>query len=641
MLLVALEHNSDVVFGALRHLNVMHKLRPTVSFEYSASVIECLDFGCTSIAATLMDDFFLTIGACVDSPFNGARPEALVFFEYWIRDACVADTVLARLHTAWPWTNRNKYYFLSILFDRHGFEALLARNSHLAIDVDELMAGVTLSLQYRNLISPGQTLAITLARQLVPQIFTAIAAIVREDSFRATNCLNHWMRCIANGHLVFAALELDSEEILSGGDAKFGYLLDNSLQRLIQFRCCFKASFEKAANCQEVDAFIVRNEEAWDVAANKVALLDFIISKTMSQPAELAANLPVLERALKSNMPNQMPSLRNDVLKMLPNLMYLMAPILKADTNTPRICEFFGFLRTAIFARGIAQPHDYPPLIYALRVYEIVVKTIYGARSDRLIKRFNADVNDRLRCVIDDDAVWPLFTDDNYQTLCQLLQSEFNDVRDIACELLIRFFPPRDMLHECRAAIEHVDDMQCGYAHYMARVAIQLDAQQAGAVDGLYEWLHTFLHANLADYTDPLRRIRSGGGHLFGALNCVNEFYTQRELVYLPEAEPEARQGRAELSAEQIGGDLRLATDVVGLVLGFFRYGNECGDSAANGSPSFERMDESLTQLVALSRWQEDERLSDAEQLRLREQSKKWLLMSLWTSMKVTFILFL
>lgn len=344
MLFVALENNSDLIFGALRHLNVMHKLRPSVRFQYNARAVESLYFGGQSIAATFMDDFYMTIGSCVDAPFNGARPEALSFFEYWIRDAAVADTVLARLITAWPWTNRNKYYFLSIIFDRHGFLETLHRNAHLRIDVDEFMAGLSLSLQYRNLISPGQTLAITLTKQMVPQIFTGIAAILREDSFRMTNCLNHWMRCISNGHLVFDLLELNSDQLLV--EPKFDYLLENSLQRLILFRSCFKASFAKSPNCQTVDAFIVGNENAWNVSANKVPLLDFIITKTMSLPDDLESNLPVLERALKSNMQDLSPSLRNDVLKMLPNLMYLMAPIIKMKTNTPRIREFFAFLHS-------------------------------------------------------------------------------------------------------------------------------------------------------------------------------------------------------------------------------------------------------------------------------------------------------
>lgn len=630
MLFVAIENNSDLVFGALRHLNVMHKLRPGIRFEYTAKTVESLDFGESSIAATFMDDFFMTIGSCVDSPFNGARPEALAFFDYWIRDVSVADAVLARLLTAWPWTNRNKYYFLSIIFDRHGFFEMLKRNPHLRIDVDEFMAGLSLSLQYRNLISPGQTLAITLTRQQVPQIFTAISAILREDSFRMTNCFNHWMRCISNGHVVFDLLELNSDRLLD--DSKFAYLLENSMQRLILFRSCFKTSFAQSPNCPKVDAFIMDNEQVWNVPANKVALLDFIITKTMSHPDDLETNLPVLERALKSNMQDLSPSLRNDVLKMLPNLMYLMAPIVKANTHTPRIREFFRFLRHDIFESGVRLIHEYPPLIYALRVYEIVVKTLYGSRSDRLIKRFNQDVNERLQRLLDEELVWPLFTGQSYQTLCALLQSEFNDVREIACELLIRFFPQNDMLEQCRSAINHFDDFQCGYAHYMARVAIHFDQQDEA---DFYKSLHAFLQTNLEDYADPLRRIRSGGGHLFGALNCINEFYIRHNFKYRNETRGPAG---FELSAHQIAGDLRLATDVIGLVLAFFRYGSEGGDSEATGSPSFEKMDESLTQLVERSEWLEDGRLEEAAKERLREQNKKWLLMSLWSSMKVNAI---
>lgn len=605
MLFLTLEKNSDLVFGSLKHLNALHRLHSHIRFDYDASILDGCIFG--NCADHYMDDFLLTIYACTESPFNGARQEALIFFAYWIQDAHIAHAVFERITATWAWTNRNKYYFLAIICDRHNFYELLS-SSCLKMEADYFLKGVTLSLQYRNLISPGQTLTISLTRQKVPEVFQAIANILRSGSeFELQNCINHWLHCIYYKEKVFDLLELNSCDILSS--SQFAYLLQDNMLRLVLFRSCFKQCFEKSPNVRHIDSFIMSSGQKLDIV-HKTSIFDVIITNTINDTPRMSENLSYLEQFLKANMSEACSALRQDILKLMPNLMYLFATLLRNNENVTRIREFFTFVRHEIFEFGISQM-QYQTLIFSLRLYEILMKTLYGSRTDRLIKKFNADVNNRLKAFLQLDELWPLCSLDNYQRLLRLLQSDYDDVRDITCELLIRFFPQNDINELCDAAIRHQNIHQCSYAHYMARVAINMSDA------GFYWRLRQYLLDDLPAFeADPLSKVRNGH-HLFGALNCVNEFYSMAIYRF------DDRWAR-DFSEVEIHDDIELTCTIIAMLMRLL--GGESGADGQSGSPSFEKMDESLTSLVDQSKYHSggDDKLVE----------KKFILLSLWMTLK-------
>lgn len=612
MLFVALDKNSDLVCGSLRHLNALHRLYPTHRFYYDATLLENCRFDGAGAANTFMDDFLLTLYACTESAFNGARQETLIFFEYWTRDAHIANTIFERITSTWPWTNRNKYYFLSIICERHDVYALLQNNCP-RMSAEYFMQGVCVALQYRNLISPGQTLAITLTRQQVPEAFTAIANILRGGSdFEMLNCVNHWMRCVQHKERIFAELHLDDAALFTTAD-KFQYLHADNGRRLVLFRSCFQVEFEKLPHHDAVDAFCMSTELRSDVV-QKIPIFSVITARTMTAPPQrLAANLSCLERFLKENMADQSQALRQDILKMIPNLLYLFAGLLRnGDPNSvERIGQFFRFVRVDIFECGIggAGEAEYQPLIFGLRIYEIILKTLYGSRADRLIKRFNPDVNNRLKMFLATDDRWPLCGPQNYQRLIALLRSDYDDVRDITCELLIRFYPPNDIDALCMAAIRQKDIHQCGNANYLARVAFGFNNRNRH----FYGHLKQFVRDRISPFcTDPLRQVRDE--HLFGALNCLNEYYSFTGYV--------AGDANGNSPAiEDIEEDIRMCAELVTILMRLL------GGDAVDGSPSFERMDEALNGLVEKSEGQQTTGNVSVD--------KKYLLLSIWMTIKV------
>lgn len=602
MLFLTLEKNSNLIFGSLKHLNALHRLHSRIRFDYDASVLENCIFG--NCADHYMDDFLLTIYACAESPFNGARQEALIFFAYWIQDSHIAHAVFERITATWAWTNRNKYYFLAIICDRHDFYELL-NSSCLKMKAEYFLKGVTLSLQYRNLISPGQTLAISLTRKKVHEIFQAIANILRSGSnFELQNCINHWLHCIFYKEKVFDLLQLNSGDLLSS--PQFAYLFQDNMLRLVLFRSCFKNCFEKSPNVRHIDTFIMSSDQKLDTVL-KAPIFDVIITNTMNDTPRMSENLSYLEKFLKANMSEECSALRQDILKRMPNLMYLFASLLRNNENVSRIREFFAFLRHKIFEFGICQM-QYQPLIFSLRLYEILMKTLYGSRTDRLIKKFNADVNNRLKAFLQLDELWPLCSVANYQRLLRLLQSDYDDVRDITCELLIRFFPQNDINELCDTAIRNQDIHKCSYAHYMARVAINMSDI------GFYLRLRQYLLDDLPAFeVDPLFKVRNGH-HLFGALNCINEFYSMAIYRF-------ADRWSKDFSDAEIRDDIEFTCTLIDMLMRLLGGGEA---SSQSGSPSFEKMDASLTSLVDQSTYRGDDKLVE----------KKFLLLSLWMTLK-------
>lgn len=625
MLFITLERNSDLLFGALRFLNVLHRLQPKLPFVYhsSSSPVQGLRF--ESAADSFAGNWLITLYACCESPFNGARPEALAFFRNVVQTDFIANEMLVDIVNTWPWTNRNKYYFLSILFDVHGFERLLRRieaQSGDALQRDELLRGMMLSLQYRNLISPGQTLAISLTRQAVPGMFAQLAHTLRDGPrFEALNCLNHWMRCVDGKDRVFELLELGSDDLLS--PERFAYLHASNFERLVLFRACFKREFANAPLIDRIDAIVnerqlVRTASSCtggDIVAI-LAQLDVVIANTIAQPADIVRNLSLIGAFMRFTAHEDSTPLRENTLKLVPNLLYLLAPMLRHPNVEPHVRAFFRTLRTDIFEAGLADAEQrYQPVVFATRLYAMLLKTLYGSRSDRIIKRFSAEVNAKIVQFLGEQDTWPLLGDANYARLFALLRSEFDDVRDITCELLVRFYPANDIREQCETALRHTDVHQCGRGRLLARVAIGFVNGGANANDAeggrFYCALGAQVRAAFADYgEDPLRRVREPGGHLFGGLDAMNEFHSATKC-----------------SALDGPGDVRLCEHIVRVIIGYLQTGSACTDDRpADGSASFERMDENLGALVQRSSYRSDG--ADVDQL------KQALLKSLWTTLR-------
>lgn len=601
MLFCSLERNSDLVYGSLKHLNTLHKFYPDVRFHYNKQLVAHLRFD--SWADNYADNFLTTLYSCTESTFNGARQEALEFFKYWIQDEETALDIFGKICFGWPWTNRNKYYLLAIMFERHNFYHLL---KYYDIDPTYFVRGVVISLQYRNLIAPGQSLIVQLVKLNIVEAFDVISDVLRYSTdFELYNCVQ-WLHCISNLDYLYNRLELSNENILT--DEKFGYLFESNMEKLVLFRRTFKASFQQHPKIDEIDGVIVSSYQTVRLV-HRAAIFEVLITNTMNRLDAIETNLCHLQCFLRDNMSHEHSALRQDIMKLLPSLFYLLTSLLKSatDERKTKIKSFFQFLKMQIFDVGIEE-EQYQPLIFSLRLYEILMKLLFGCRQDRLIKEFNVDKNKRLRSFLIDENVWDPCSTEHYNTLIDLVQSEFDDVRDISSELLVRFFPTNAIDNKYLELMTSEDIQQCRYSHLFARIAMQNNASQ------LYSTLTEFLRSNELDYNDPFRKARTGN-HLFGAVNCLNEFYRKDVAMSSQKLKKSTADTMTDITAtERITNSFLLLLKTA------------CPDDAKHGSPSFEKMDESLEILLSRS----------SQPLANHYDDKKYLLLSLWLTLKVT-----
>lgn len=603
MLFRCIENNSDLVYGSLKHLNTLHKFFPETRFRYTKQHLEHLKFN--SWADNYCSNFLMTLYSCAESSFNGARQEALEFFKYWIEDENTAVDVMSEICFHWPWTNRNKYYFLAILFERHDFYNLLKRAD---IDATYFVRGVMISLEYRNLISPGQTLMIQLAKLNITEAFDVVGDVLREArDYQFYNCIQ-WLHCLSHLDHLYERLDLSNEFLLV--DEKFNYLFESNMEKLVLFRRAFKTSFEKHSKIIEIDQFIATNYRMVDLI-HRAAIFEVLVTNTMSRLESIAENLANLQTFLKDNMSHEHSALRQDIMKLMPNLFYLLTTLLKSATVELKgnIKSFFQFLKVEIFDVGIRQI-QYQPLIFSVRLYEILMKLLFGRREDRLIKEFNVDKNKRLKSFLIDENVWDPCSAEHFGALIGLVQSEFDDVRDISTELLGRFFSTNSVGNTYYDMMTSSNISHCRYSHLFARIAMQNSDPE------LYSNLTTFLRSNQSDYDDPFRKIMTGN-HLFGVVNCLNEFYSLRKPITLTENRKDhLTNALADITAAE------RITDHFLLLLK-----TACDDELNDCSPSFEKMDESLELLLRRS----SHPISDIY------EDKKVLLLSIWLTLKVTY----
>lgn len=602
MLFCSLEKNSDLVYGTLKHLNTLHKFYPDRRFAYNKHLLEHVKFD--SWADNYSSNFLMTLYACAESSFNGARQEALEFFKYWTQDPSTALDVFGEICFRWPWTNRNKYYFLAILIESHNFYDLLKQTS---IDPTYFVRGIMIALEYRNLISPGQNLLVLLTKLNIAEAFDVLGEVLRHASdFRLYNCVQ-WLHCVAHLEYLFDRLDLSNKDLLSA--EKFGYLFESNMDKLVLFRKTFKESFQTHPKIEEIDRFIVTNYKS--VGLNhRAAIFDVLITNTMSRLDAMAENLSNLENFLADNMSHEHSALRQDIMKLMPNLFYLLTTLLKTATAELKenIKSFFQFLKKKIFDAGIRN-EQYQPLIFSLRLYEILLKLLFGRREDRLIKEFNVDKNSRLKSFLIDENVWDPRSNEHYDTLIRLMQSDFDDVRDISTELLCRFFPTNAIGNVYNDLMTSIDLTQCRYAHLFARITMQNNDSE------LYSNLKKFLDSNESDYDDPFLKI-STGNHLFGAVNCLSEFYCIRKTTTMPKE-------RKRIPLANTLADVTSSERIVNQFLLLLK--TACSGDKSKGSPSFEKMDESLELLL-------DKSMQPVTDI---YEDKKRLLLSIWLTLKV------
>lgn len=652
MLCNCINRNSTLIYASLKHINSLHKRYPKYSFKFTDDILkEILQITTTfnnKISTTnIINDFLLFLYASMEYPFGGVRHETLLIFEYWIRNERTATEIFKILIQKYSWINKNKYYFLTILLTKYNLYKLIENCSELEnITKDSIqLNGITLSLKYRHLISPGQQLVGQLTEQNNVEIYVIIENIVKNGTdFEIKNCINQWLCLIKQLNKIYDHLELSQLNILtfSNEENKFNYLYKNNMLRLILLRKLFKIEFEQHTQIKLIDQCIFANYKNYN-DIQKISLYTILfnnmnILNNIRNFNEFSENLTWFTFFLEDNLNTECTQLRHEILKNLPNLLNSFSTNLVTENKSirnnnnnfsimdnfnddqllfkNRIGNLFTFFKLKIFENGCHQI-DYQPTIFALRIFEIILKYFYGTRDDHLIKCFDKYKIEQLKSILLDN--WLILSIDNVQILINLLKNDYDDIRNLSCDIIIRFFKEflqvdsnNDLLiyDLCKNTIINTDLRVCNYAQHYGK--IYFSKINDDRFD-FYQFLKTHLSNMLQCFNDdPLNYSKFYGFHFFGPLNVLNEFYkllllnNNNNIEWLNESE-----------------DIKLCNDILELLLQLLNFPNNINSSY--GSPSFEKMDESLTLLVQKSKYKSTN----------IQEDKKFLLTTIWMSLKV------
>lgn len=546
----------------------------------------------------------------LSSRFIGAREEALNILQFIVKFDQKFSLEIARLVVdRWPWTFANKYYVLLTIME--GFNGYIGMLESLTLRVDDLIEGLFMALKFRILFSPGQLLFRSLLRKDQHPVVTQFLdkLIASRDKQLLHNFHVQW-----------------SKEMFHYRDEIFEGVRENDLLQL-------------DLDCQTIVMNIFKEHligrdsapstfpEDPVIQQHYMEILLFRVSKQFS----LSDDLKRLNRFFVELRENQDTTLRQHVFScfaiFVSNLIQLHTLTDKEHVHQP-IETFFQQLISETMIPGFnSEDPSYSEIILSVRLLEILLKSFNGrgkAKASKELQDKKAFQELLKRKNIFDPA-----SDLHFNHLLRLLLSTFDDIRQLAANILLEYFPAtterRRRLQETfceQIYFSSIND--CGRVHGYFTVLVPYCLQLKLNVFELYQEYKTLLVDNYENHfsPDPLRAINCGI-HVFDKINIVQEIVKARQL-----------------SPVELLSLVKLLRDISERMLHFLciSSGRRTKDDQ-DITPSFQVIDESLQVLINNSGRKEidwnllvDESVMEEEEA---VRQRKDLLSSIWMTLKV------
>lgn len=525
----------------------------------------------------------------LESPFSGTRERGIILLnEILKKDFKFTKKLFNEVNNYLPWTNKNKYFILSSIFGIWNFNEFVPESER-----QMFFHGCSISLKHKNLLSPGQMLIRVLAKNQISGLNDFIFLILKNgNDFEFENCVKQWINSIQDREDLFKVLEENFDEFDS--------------ERLIHLRNTMKSCFEKSENVEKIDEKLNENI-SW--IQNKEEVFEFFLNISMKYTKNLKQNLEALKSFLKSNSDSERTSLRQLILKKISIFFDFLA---KAHSSTTigivekqSIIDFMIFLKTDLYENGI-NDENYQSIIFSLKIYQILLKAFSGLNEKRLNKNTNLLANKKFYKFLLKNQIWDFQSELHFNQMTQLLNNDFDDIREISCEILINYFQ-KEMSSEkitktIKTSTESLDIKTCSYGHHYTKVLVSNSIE----LIEFYKNLENKLNENFQEFQkDPNLSIKKTG-HLFGYLNSIKEIYKKENLS---------------IDFLRFTGDLILLVEKISLHL--LEILNSAGD--CRESPNFEIMYKSLEIFIQKSNFMS---------LNLHEDIN-YLLVSIWMTLKV------
>lgn len=542
----------------------------------------------------------------------GCREETLTLFNHCCKQRDRAFFYFRLIVEFWPWTNRNKYYLLSGILNSHALPELLAKSDH---SEAEFFAGLRLSLSYKGLRAASQYPVKSLSSQRSPALLAlAVNLLVDGSVAELQNFHSQWFLRIQQRDALFQLLQAKPEivEFLATSEA---VRTPSEQLRLILIFSMFAKEIYMTSKLHffKISTELLTNCSSLETEAQLLVfkfLVDNLSNFAVEDCLEFFYNFMERHRVVESS------EFRNTMLGKMPNIINHTAKhfnkALRADGSdllALDIRRFFWQLQQ-LLERDM-ECDVYQPRIFALKMLEILHKSLYSASVTKNAKMCSTQQNQQLGTFLLDQGVF------QPEKVAQLLYKSLNDPQgfDDALELTVALLlqlghvDGTQCIEQCMTLCVSSDVDECALVSLYAHLAVRtFGTQQKQPLQQLYEQSLQQLTSKFEAFQrDPLQTTKNDGGHLFGHICVLNELIS----------------GSLETSIVE---RLPLLESILNVILEFLNLANTRRENAA-AAASFQDMDESLQLLVSESAYDAG---ADAE------GSCKYLLMSFWLTLKVS-----
>ncbi|XP_030563917.1 uncharacterized protein LOC115764811 [Drosophila novamexicana] len=547
----------------------------------------------------------------------GSREETLTLFNHCCKQQQRAFCYFRLIVGFWPWTNRNKYYLLSGILNSHGLPELLAASGQ---SEAEFFAGLRLSLSYKGLRAASQYPVKSLSSQRSPALLAlAVELLVNGSVAEIQNFHSQWFLRIQQRDALFQLLQAKPEivEFLASSEAARSA---SEQQRLILIFSMFAKEIYVASKLHffKISTELLTNCSAFETDSQLLIfkfLVDNLSNFAVEDCLEFFYSFMQRHRGVESS------EFRNTMLGKMPNIINHTAKhfnkVLKVDGGAGSdalahdIKRFFRQLQELLEQDMLCDV--YQPKIFALKMLEILHKSLYSAQVTKNAKMCSIQQNQQLGSFLLDHGVF------QPSTVSQLLFKSLNDPQgfDDALELTVSLLlqlghvDTQQCNERCLTLCTSSDVDECALVSLYAQLMVR-SCPDPQLTKALYDQCLQQLTSKFDAFQhDPLQTTKCAGGHLFGHIRVLDE------LISGGSRRPEA--AVVEL--------LPLLERILNVILKFLNLANARREGADATAASFQDMDESLQLLVSESVY---EALEDAEACR------KYLLMSFWLTLKAS-----
>jgi hypothetical protein len=480
----------------------------------------------------------------LESPIPRVRELLLMIFQYVITDRPYFDKfILPQLLNEWPWTNRNKYNMLAMVFSKYKYTDLMKTTEQKNIQPKIFFRGVEMSLRYAKTMPSSQALVRVLAKENVPALHTMVVSVLTSrplgEEFR--NAIQYWLpQC----NTVFQQMQFDIQAMVREIEA------NNEISgKSIVYRNAFASQFKSEDAAQLANA-VAKNIEVFPKDDHlQRQVLEIFIKNLINAETITEDDLSAIIRVLKQNASTI--SLHEFMLKQMATLLKHMIKTAGKWTASGEkipisIRSFAAVIKADLVDYEISKDLETvdPALLeFALRMYELICKTFYSeTKVTAFVELWH----------FDNTAIY-------YERLLRIQHNPHrysNAIQETSLQLLLNTFniqtsgskqqKTKQFFETCKLLVAG-STMRPGAieksfiaAPIQAKLLIQLEmtsvAEQSKKYENLnmfYGHLQSMLENNYkydASKQDPLQALNGEGRQLCGYVNCLTEFLLNKDV---------------------------------------------------------------------------------------------------------------